>query len=77
MERAKSLDMTKSQQEAQRELDRAQAKWLIAYGWSAYRGYDAYGSFRWTHRSAPSQAYGYSTRDAMELTRAEPLRYVP
>lgn len=63
--------MTKSQQQAQRELERAQANWLMAYGWKVYN------SYRWTHRSAPETIHGYTTQDAMQLTRAEPLRYVP
>ena len=67
--------MTRSQQEAQRELDRAQAKWLKAYGWEPRIGGELAAPMRWSHHFAPKAKESYTTRDALELTRAEPLRY--
>lgn len=63
--------MTRAQHEATRELGRAQAHWLRAYGWSN----DPTGELRWTHAKAPKAKPSYTTRDALEMTRAEPLRY--
>lgn len=63
--------MTRDQQEADRELVLAELKWLRSYGWTPC---DARGE-RLDHRHAPSLKPSYSRRDALVLTRAEPLRY--
>ena len=56
--------MTREQQQATRDLERAQDRWLMAYGWVREIG------GRWVHPQAP----GACTRfDAMVLTRAQPL----
>jgi hypothetical protein len=64
--------MTREQQQATRELERAQENWLRAYGWVREGG----GS-RWTHPQLDGR-YGTKvsacgTFDAMVLTRAQPL----
>jgi hypothetical protein len=60
--------MTREQQQATRELERAQEAWLRAYGWVR-------DGLRWTHpqlgRAGKVSACG--TFDAMMLTRAQPL----
>lgn len=56
--------MTREQQEATRELERAQDKWLRAYGWVRELG------GRWTHPKAPAPCTYF---DALVLTRAQPL----
>jgi len=63
--------VTRDQQEADRELARAELRWLHAYGWTPC---DTRGD-RLAHRHAPKLKPDYSRRDAMQLTRAEPLRY--
>lgn len=64
--------MTRTQHEASRALARAEYNWLAAYGWTRQTP----GS-RVRHRSAPPECEAYSVRDAMALTRADPLRYQP
>jgi hypothetical protein len=64
--------VNRPQQEATRKLELAQQEWLAAYGWK--RRTDG----RWVHEAArkvDGYAHGYTMRDALELTRAEPLRY--
>lgn len=56
--------MTREQQQATRELEAAQDKWLKAYGWAAALG------GRWAH---PRLDGHYSRFDALQLTRAQPL----
>lgn len=64
--------MTKEQQLATRDLERAQKQWLHAYGWTQYQG-------RWTHpkleQHAPLHASGVTTFDAMAFTRSAPLTF--
>lgn len=56
--------MTREQQQATRQLERAQDDWLRAYGWTRELG------GRWVH---PEQPHPVSHFDAMTLTRAQPL----
>jgi hypothetical protein len=62
--------MTREQQQATRELERAQETWLRAYGWVRE-------GLRWTHPQLDgrhgSKVPACSTFDAMMLTRAQPL----
>jgi hypothetical protein len=62
------IAVTREQHAALRELERAQATVLRSFGWSETAG-------RWQHKAAPATTKPYTTRDAMELTRAEPLRF--
>ena len=63
--------MTREQQEATWSLVEAQGKWLRAYGWRPAQGERD----RWSHQYAPKAKPTYTTRDALEMTRSEPLRY--
>ncbi len=56
--------MKREQHEATRELERAQAKWLEAYGWKREIG------GRWRHAENP---HAVTAGDAVSLTRAAPL----
>jgi hypothetical protein len=62
--------MTRAQQQATRELERAQETWLRAYGWIREGG-------RWKHPQLDgrhgAKVAACSTLDAMILTRAQPL----
>lgn len=58
--------MNRAQQQATRELERAQENWLLAYGWRPVQ------RNRWQH---PREAKTYTLADAMLLTRAEPLLF--
>jgi hypothetical protein len=62
--------MTRPQHEATRELAAAELKWLLAYGWRRVLP----GS-RLAHKFAPDTRPDYSVRDAISMTRADPLRY--
>lgn len=66
--------MTPAQHDAHRDLERAQANWLRAYGWTPEGSWYA-PQARWRHRFAPKARDSYTARDAFEMTRAEPLRY--
>lgn len=58
--------MTREQQEATRNLERAQDNWLRAYGWVRELG------GKWRH---PNEPQACSRFDAMTLTRAQPLLF--
>lgn len=58
--------MTRSQQEATRLLEQAQAQWLAAYGWKPVTGN------RWVHSLYHDPV---KPLDAMQLTRAQPLLF--
>jgi len=64
--------VTRTQHEATRELEQAEANWLKAYGW---RQLSSAGTGSWSHSNAPQMKLAYSQRDALMLTRAEPLRF--
>ncbi len=64
--------MTRTQHEATRELEQAEANWLKAYGW---RQLSSVPPCSWSHANAPQMKLTYSQRDALMLTRAEPLRF--
>lgn len=64
--------MTRGQHEATRELEHAEANWLRAYGW---RQMSSIGAGSWSHPNAPQMKLTYTQRDALMLTRAEPLRF--
>ena len=61
--------MTREQQDTDRELTRAEYKWLLARGWQLEAG------GRFSHPSAPKARDSYTVRDAVAMTRAESLRY--
>lgn len=63
------MTFNREQQQAARELLRAQLRWLFAYGWELCEG----GRVR--HSSAPATHSDYSVRDAIALTEAAPLRF--
>ncbi len=67
--------MTREQQQATRELERAQVNWLKAYGWQNATGPALAAPVRWSHPQAPKAKADYTTRDAVEMTRAQPGRY--
>lgn len=58
--------MTREQQQATRNLERAQEDWLRAYGWRRELG------GRWLHKRQPAPVPRF---DALALTRAQPLLY--
>lgn len=62
--------MTRDQQQADRELESAKGKWLLAYGWTQEGN-----SKRWTHPNMPKARESYTTGDAIAMTNAEKLRY--
>ncbi len=62
--------MTREMQDTERALQRAEQDWLLARGWSASGA-----AVRWSHHAAPSARPDYARRDALAMTRAEPLRY--
>lgn len=60
--------MTQDEQSTERALQAAMAAWLRARGWTE-------DGRRWRHHSAPTNAPAVQLTDAMQITRAEPLRY--
>lgn len=58
--------MTRSQQEATRQLEAAQANWLEAYGWKVAP------AGRWVHSMYTQPV---KLDDAINLTRAQPLLF--
>lgn len=62
--------MTRAQQEATRALTHAEYEWLKAYGWERVLP-----GGRVKHKFAPTTRPDYSVRDAIAMTRAEPLRF--
>lgn len=68
--------MTRAEQDTERALLRAEGEWLEARGWTRASGYSdsLLSGARWSHTSLFSPI-GYKQRDALALTRAEPLRF--
>jgi hypothetical protein len=64
--------VTRSQHEATRARRRAEADWLIVYGWKQES--PSTGN-RWVHPNAPKSPGTYSQKDALTLTDADPLRF--
>ena len=62
--------MTSRQQDAERTLVDAECGWLLAYGWKFETS-----TGRWSHEHAPKARSDYERRDALQMTRAEKLRY--
>lgn len=62
--------MTREMQDTERALVRAEQDWLLARGWTLV------GRARYAHPTAPSARPDYAARDALAMTRAEPLRYL-
>lgn len=62
--------MTHAQQEATRALLKAEYAFLESYGWSRVLP-----GGRVRHANAPDTRPDYSVRDAMVMTRGEPLRF--
>lgn len=60
--------MTRLQHQKTRALAQAEGDWLEAYGWQQE-------GCAWRHRAAPKIRETYAQRDALILTRAEPLKY--
>lgn len=68
--------MTRDEQSTERALSQAEADWLIARGWKLVnRGQGSmYLGARYSHPDLQNPK-DLSQRDALTLTRAEPLRY--
>ncbi len=61
--------MTRAQHEVTKALTHVEGEWLKAYHWHQTR------PDRWTHVKAPDTHIDYSLRDAVNMTRADLLRY--
>ncbi len=57
--------ITREQQEATRDLERSQARWLKSYGWVQV-------GRRWTHPRLKSN-FEYLTSDAIAETETQPM----
>jgi hypothetical protein len=68
--------MTREEQDTERSLVRAETDWLKARGWTVTNaGFGSLASgVRFSHPEF-RRAVDYSLRDALSLTRAEPLKY--
>ncbi len=69
--------MTREEQDTERALVRSEEDWLKARGWQqagAGHGWLLTRS-RWAHPANDSKLTDYTLRDAVSLTRAEPLRF--
>jgi hypothetical protein len=66
--------VTREMQDTERALLRAEHDWLIARGWNAARPHSD--RTRYAHKNAPKAREDYTARDAMAMTRAEPLRFI-
>ncbi len=70
--------MTRAEQDTERALVRAETEFLKARGWTVTvggLGSSLGGSVRLAHESLKGGPTDYCLRDAMALTRAEPLRF--
>ena len=71
--------MTREEQETDRALQQAEHDWLRARGWVMVTGVGASLAYRlerrFAHPRAPTARESYTRRDALAMTRAEPLRY--
>jgi len=71
--------VTREQQDTDRTLVRAEHDWLVARGWSAHGatlGGLRDGRVRYSHPGAPTARADYTARDALAMTRGDPLRYM-
>jgi len=69
--------VTREQQDTDRALVRAEHDWLLARGWIASRPFrDVAERVRYSHPGAPSARPDYAARDALAMTRADPLRFM-
>lgn len=69
--------MTREMQETERALAQAERAWLVARGWSLVAGSASNAHpFRFAHPAAPTARESYTARDALAMTRAEPLRFM-
>lgn len=69
--------MTREMQDTDRALVQAERAWLIARGWALVAGSTSYAHpFRYTHPAAPQARESYTARDALAMTRSEPLRFM-
>lgn len=68
--------MTRDEQSTERALSDAESAWLIARGWQLVsRGHGSmYTGARYTHPDLTMPA-DLAQRDALTLTRAEPMRF--
>lgn len=71
--------MTRDEQSTERALTHAEAQWLTARGWTCKtQGTGSmHAGARWTHPDLRGSlsTNDLSQRDALTLTRAEPLRF--
>lgn len=70
--------MTREEQDTERALLRAEHDWLKARGWTMIAGVGSSFAYqleqRFAHAAAPERP-SYTRRDALTMTRAEPLRF--
>ncbi len=71
--------MTHEEQETERALLRAEHDWLKARGWTLSAGHGTSFAYqieqRFSHPAAPKTPATYTRRDAVTMTRGEPLKY--
>lgn len=67
--------MTREEQDTDRALIQSERAWLVARGWSLVAGSNSVHPFRYSHPGAPSAKTDYTQRDALAMTRADPLRF--
>jgi hypothetical protein len=60
-------------QDTERALQLAESNWLQARGWRPVHGTGP--AQRYTHPAAPKAKEDYTRRDALAITRGDPLRY--
>ena len=61
--------MTREEHQTERALVEAENNWLVARGWTSVEGN------RYVHRYMPKVLENYVRREALTMTRAEPLRF--
>lgn len=61
--------MTREEQDTERALVRAEQAWLLARGWTMVVGE------RYSHPRQPTAKESYTRRDAIQMTRADALRF--
>ncbi len=67
--------MTHDMQDTERELIQAEQRWLLARGWRLVSASTGLHGGRYAHPAAPAARPDYAARDAIAMTRGEPIRY--